>query len=541
MSEIKNKDRILEAIDQLRRRKARPDIDRICNFLMRRFSVNGKETIADLSRMVDAEIVIKVEYKGNTSYRNAAKWSRLSGYKNKESLSENNNVSEARSLLSRAFASLLVDDPDYLDFGVPENELKRFLLEEEPCSEWTDLDAVFQREINSGFLVKLENGNYSLADHPVPSRKTNGESNSSDVKVFKFESTSSQFNTDSESVRVENHHIQNSVKSVSVNNTADVNNRKSASDTEDKKDRTADTPVSTTTATGAINIGGFRVGVRRKRAKKVFDPSDNNIPTRKRGRPVGSTNKSKETAQNNIKSDSSAVECSICHHGNNRRGQYERLISCRNCNSKAHPSCSDVGEKTDAWQCPNCRICAHCYQHIQLEPSATCSGCRGHYHLSCHTPRVPDKSKNNGAWLCFRCGPPPKQKPNSQVGNCSNMVIDSSTLSSPTSPRSPVPDATPACYPSSVHSVESDDHVDDSIPDVKGWTEQQVFMYLEEQGCSEQAEAFLRNCIDGDALLLLRRQDVLHGMGLKLGPALKVYRHVQRLQIRRSEAHLFWA
>jgi len=38
--------------------------------------------------------------------------------------------------------------------------------------------------------------------------------------------------------------------------------------------------------------------------------------------------------------------------------------------------------------------------------------------------------------------------------------------------------------------------------------------------------------IDGKALLLMTRNDVLTGMSFKLGPALKIYAHVQRLQTR---------
>ena len=40
--------------------------------------------------------------------------------------------------------------------------------------------------------------------------------------------------------------------------------------------------------------------------------------------------------------------------------------------------------------------------------------------------------------------------------------------------------------------------------------------------------------IDGSSLLLLRRQDVIGGLGLKLGPALKVFNQVRKLQTRRN-------
>lgn len=38
---IKHEDKILEAIDQMRRRKARPDADRICNYLLRKVCFNS--------------------------------------------------------------------------------------------------------------------------------------------------------------------------------------------------------------------------------------------------------------------------------------------------------------------------------------------------------------------------------------------------------------------------------------------------------------------------------------------------------------------
>jgi len=40
--------------------------------------------------------------------------------------------------------------------------------------------------------------------------------------------------------------------------------------------------------------------------------------------------------------------------------------------------------------------------------------------------------------------------------------------------------------------------------------------------------------IDGASLLLMKRSDVLVGLHLKLGPALKIYNQVKKLQIRHS-------
>lgn len=46
--------------------------------------------------------------------------------------------------------------------------------------------------------------------------------------------------------------------------------------------------------------------------------------------------------------------------------------------------------------------------------------------------------------------------------------------------------------------------------------------------------------IDGRSLLLMKRADVINGLKLKLGPALKIYRQVVKLQLRRDDPKLYW-
>lgn len=74
MSEIKYKNQILAAIDHLRSRKSRPDVNRICKFMLKCYKVSSKETKADLKRCLKEKSIYKVDYKDNVSYRNAAKW-----------------------------------------------------------------------------------------------------------------------------------------------------------------------------------------------------------------------------------------------------------------------------------------------------------------------------------------------------------------------------------------------------------------------------------------------------------------------------------
>lgn len=73
MSEIKYKIQILAAIDHLRARKSRPDINRICKFMLKWYKVTPRDTKADLNRCLKEKSIFKVDYKDNVSYRNAAK------------------------------------------------------------------------------------------------------------------------------------------------------------------------------------------------------------------------------------------------------------------------------------------------------------------------------------------------------------------------------------------------------------------------------------------------------------------------------------
>lgn len=69
-----------------------------------------------------------------------------------------------------------------------------------------------------------------------------------------------------------------------------------------------------------------------QRAKKVFDPSDNNLVKRKRGRQPTSQNKTMTTSQDSqeslkpIAKDGPNRQCSLCS-----KEKQESLIACRDC------------------------------------------------------------------------------------------------------------------------------------------------------------------------------------------------------------------
>lgn len=83
-----------------------------------------------------------------------------------------------------------------------------------------------------------------------------------------------------------------------------------------------------------------------QRAKKVFDPSDNNIP-KKRGRPIGSLNRStiekqlarisdtdsRPDSRSSLNGRDQGGVCSVCHL-QNKKGPNDRMIACRECSNK---------------------------------------------------------------------------------------------------------------------------------------------------------------------------------------------------------------
>ena len=72
------------------------------------------------------------------------------------------------------------------------------------------------------------------------------------------------------------------------------------------------------------------------------------------------------------------------------------------------------------------------------------------------------------------------------------------------------------------------------LSDVSAWNAKRIRDYFSSNGFSDEVcQTILDQEIDGGSLLLLHRQDVISGLGLKLGPALKVFKQVKKLQTRR--------
>ncbi|CAH0556071.1 unnamed protein product [Brassicogethes aeneus] len=564
-----NTGRILEAIDQLRRRKARPDIQRICNYLFRRFAVNSVEAKNDLQWCVDNNVVLKVEYKGSISYRNAAKKLALSN-KHRDGQSSNvasdinktvNNRKFAQ-LLTNAFGELIVQEPDYLELGIPAHEIIGNILSKDSVRYTKKyISILIEKEVEHGGLIKMKNGNYLMG--PVNSEDFKFESNNWKTDESFVNSSQSDFNDSSPQNDVYNippqFYQQLKQKKKSIPHKIQYKSHKSVDDSMDSDDK-------------RIDSENLRVGGRRKKVKKVFDPSDNHVP-KKRGRPAGSLNKStieknkmqEEFSRPDSRTSSNGREqggvCSVCHN-QNKRGPNDRMVACRECSNKAHFSCLNGDDMMlrmypdNTWQCPHCKTCVVCVETSDAGYLIVCSVCADAYHGSCHQPAVTEKIKNGQRWLCINCqkpdeliisdiGNPFRRKSNS---NDDNDSMSGSEESTPSNYRSPVESPSPSESPEKSRdspengsdcSDAEDPSIDPSIPDASNWTYEEVYQYFA-QYFPREAKIFREQEIDGRSLLLLRRMDVLTQLKLKLGPALKIYRHVVKLQVRRDDPKLYW-
>lgn len=75
-------------------------------------------------------------------------------------------------------------------------------------------------------------------------------------------------------------------------------------------------------------------------------------------------------------------------------------------------------------------------------------------------------------------------------------------------------------------------HINDTAtyPNASKWNIDEVVKYFTELGFTSEAKAFKEQEIDGRSLLLMKRNDVLTGLAIRLGPALKIYQKIYKLQ-----------
>jgi hypothetical protein len=237
-------------------------------------------------------------------------------------------------------------------------------------------------------------------------------------------------------------------------------------------------------------------------------------------------------------------KCDFCQlpSSSNPNGIKEDLLICKDCNAKAHPSCMQYTEelairsRLAPWQCIDCKTCANCEDSGDWDFMLFCDLCDKGYHMSCHIP--PLDRKPNGKWVCTDCLQKEKKRPAKADehgnGDKDNMIGESCDVLSiheePTSKNVNSKSEKTVLR----HLQPQFNDMLESHPSLTAkpqqWTVDDVASFVKFIGFPDQSVIFKEQEIDGVSLMLLKRMDILTGLCMKLGPALKIFGHVQRLQ-----------
>lgn len=516
MTDIKNKKHILATIDQLRSRKSRPDVNRICKYMLTYYKISPKDTKADLRRCVKEKSVLKVDYKDNVSYRNAENWKKDKRRTHNKKMAA--SESSERRVITTAIASLFYQEQNYIEHGLSFDLLLKTAVDFTDKYTTEQLETIIKREIDAGSLIKLPNGKLTLG--PIDSM--DGDSCDS----IKFDS-----------------------------NTKTSSGNSSAQSSPMRRGRPRKRGAGALSNQDSARNSGVRVGERRKMAKKVFDPSDIIIPSkRKRGRPAGSLNKStlkkltdtprsqsqpRSEGLNSNDASSDEAEpgtggvCSVCLVLK-AKGSNDRMVECVECNTKAHLSCIQNGppilklNSNNTWHCPHCKTCVVCIETNDAGVLTVCSVCHDPYHALCHTPRIPEGKKAWDQWICNIC-----------VQNHLRLKLISPSLILSKDSSKEDPFLKPHEIERSQSKLPEELPIDTNIPDISSWTSNDVYEYFMEH-CPDAAPILKEQEMDGPALSLAGRTDIVKGLGLPLGPALALYRIVVKLQTRKDDWTMCW-
>lgn len=564
MSTAKFAEPILQTIDLLRSRKARPDLARICHMVQKRHGLNPEEVKNDLLILIAENVVVKDIFKGNISYRNVAKWRpRRRNNHNGEAVAgrkdviRSNRTDKKLVKLKKAVKRLAGTKGKR---GRP--PLKSKTKERPPL---VDVDAETEDETLDSSPIKADDESEAavtsqLEETEVSKTENGSDKSDSEIVVTTSSTTTEESTSTSRTVKVGVGKHKTVIKYELV--------PAKLSDSESEGAYTENDGLKS-------EVNGFGskklklvVSQKRKKIKKNLGPDFQSYPPVKRVR-HGEGNDAKPSSSLATESDkeSEVITCDFCLKTalSNPNGQPEPLLFCKDCQAKAHPSCMNYSEDLAAracrspWQCSSCKTCHVCNDSGDGDAMLFCDACDKGYHMNCHNP--PIKEKPTGIWVCCQCvlelGVDGEQNDDGNNNDTDqDLNLDDSLPAAdgggasclPTPNESPVhlsEDAEDDNNKDCVH-VNGDVAVlvprlagtlDLEVPDACEWTILDVVQFFSEIGFVEQAEAFKQQEIDGKALLLMTRMDVLTGLSIKLGPALKIFVHVQRLQTKHLNSH----
>lgn len=214
------------------------------------------------------------------------------------------------------------------------------------------------------------------------------------------------------------------------------------------------------------------------------------------------------------------IECCVCNeYGDRHPAIWTR---CRGCEINVHKRCTRTWTPSlGPWLCKKCHICFRCEEEFdEGEDFQTCSTC----YVSVHDACEGDRLKKAATWRCPSCKES-HSRPRiiAQAQPIRSVEVAAVSLPAPAVDEKPT------------------DHINggDVIPDASKWTARDVYEYFVKRFPTE-ATAFQEQEIDGISLLLMRRSDVIQGLGFKLGPALRIYKQIIMLQTRDPDPTLTW-
>lgn len=457
---------IIECIDLLRQRKARPDALGIAHLVARRHGLKTSETEAYLEQLVDSGDVLKVDFKGNTSYRVPSSTKSIKhGKKSLNSDATNKNILDA--------LAALCDGSDGCKGASAKDVEKWFVTNAiEPRLTKQQLQVALDREAENAVIQILENGNYSLIT---------SSSKEKQKKAMKRKLSPKPTNT----AKTEQ----------SIDDVSPV-----------KRSR----PLS-----------------KRKRIKKNHGPDFETFYEQRASSP------------------GTSPSCDYCLKSTkeSEKGDLEKILICKDCNAQAHPSCmgySVVLAKRalrGPWQCNDCKICVVCEDAGDPDLMLFCDACDKGFHMNCHDPAL--EKKPQGKWVCSLCFTEGTADTSYDLSNAQDedSVAEGGGASClPTPCDSPASEEEERCRPPPKKKRKQSETKGTAIPlpkypDASKWDVTDVVNFFVKLGFKEQSASFQDQEIDGQSLLLLKRTDVLTGLNLKLGPALKIYQHVAKLQM----------
>ncbi|KAK4298041.1 hypothetical protein Pmani_029577 [Petrolisthes manimaculis] len=563
---VTNKEReiIIDAIRVLRSRRVRPSARKIAWYVRREHLLSEATTEAVLDELVESEDVLRVEYKGATSYRVAASWSKADLVRRRPTRTKV-NVMNSEATCRALKLAVESCGPS----GASKEQIEEKLI---TCGQHRlvdKLEVLLHREIRAGTLLRVETTHRTATlityvvptDSPAPpppsppSPTTLEEEYIEDVVDVEHyvgivgggggeEGGEGDDNDNNELKEHHNTNTHNKTPSAATSSATGSSIIVSMMDIKeeplDEHQLLANSSHSDKEGSlkrGLINVRRGRRGRpplkgygmppsssssrgrapsrRNKRAKKVFDPSEGSINDRAK-----KVFDPSEGGLNVVGRKRTVYRCDVCLQSVSQQTAQEDLLVCHRCSARAHPSCLGysaelaVRSRLGPWTCMDCKHCAICNMDHNIGTLIFCDECDRAYHLTCHQP--PLNEQPQGSWICFACSPQTSQSPYDCLPGL------------PTPRDSPVPDdesrGSSGSWDSNIY--------DPKVPNVTHWSTEQIMEYFDDKGFKMISEVFKDQDIDGTALLMLTRSDVLMGLNLKLGPALKIYKQVRILQTR---------